>query len=277
MIHKRGLLGVMLALLAPAMMMGQLRAEKQFASYPQAARDRFIQADEMLDQKRYPEAAAAYEEAGKLGLEDYPKIYLRQADCYKQMGQHARVVAAYTWLIDELGVERSCRTCIFSALRGRSAAYEALGDMERALNDLTTVVMLLEQDLSVRREMKAGELTELVQETAKAHRDRAQFLKNRSRLSAMRADVERADELERQTVGKTTETSSTWIRLVNDWDRVITVEVDGEVHELQPGKDKKWRRKPGAFSYTVREVGIPVNSSAKEGQMTTIRIYPPKR
>ena len=40
---------------------------------------------------------------------------------------------------------------MLSALRGRSAAYTELGDLERAVTDLTTVVLLQEQDLSVRK------------------------------------------------------------------------------------------------------------------------------
>jgi hypothetical protein len=89
--------------------------------------------------------------------------------------------------------------------------------------------------------------------------------------------VERAEELERQTSAKPIEKSRAWIRFVNGWDKTVTVEVDGQVHELQPGQEKKWRHAPGSFTYTVREMGVPSTSTVKDGEMTTIRIYPPQR
>jgi len=268
---------MILALVGLALTGGELRAEKPFADYPQAARERFTQAEDLREQGRYRDALAGYAEASRLGLESYAKLYLREADCHRLLRDHAKVVAAYTRLIEDLGLEGSCRYCLLEALRGRAAAHEALGDLERALTDRTMIVLLHEQDLLVRREMKAGELTDLLQDTAKAHRDRARFLMDRARWSAARADIERAEQLEQQTAGKKTEKSNAWIRLLNEWDQPVRVEVDGDVHELKPGTEKKWRRTPGKFTYTVREVGIPATSTARDGEMTTIRIYPPQR
>jgi tetratricopeptide (TPR) repeat protein len=277
MVPKIGLPGMVVALFGLALTTGSLRAEKPFAEYPQAARESYTKGEDLRGQGKYRDALAAYAEAARHGLDGYAQLYLHEAECHRLLRDHAKVVAAYSRLIEDLGLERSCRTCMLEALRGRAAGHEALGDLERALTDRTMIVLLHEQDLSVRREMKAGELTDLIQETAKAHRDRARFLMDRARWTAARADIERAEELERQTSGKKTEKANAWVRLLNEWDKPVTVEVDGEVHELRPGAEKKWRRTPGSFTYTVREVGIPATSSAKEGEMLTIRIYPPNK
>jgi len=192
--HKHGLWSIILTGAALAMTLGEIRAEKPFSSYPQAARERFAQAEDSREKGQYPEALAAYDDAIQRGLEGYARVYLRKADCHRHLREHAKVVAAYTVLIEDLGLERSCWVCMVTALRGRAAAFVALGDLERALADLTTVVLLHEQDLAVRVETKAGELSEILPETAKAHRDRARVLMDRARWSAARVDVERADE-----------------------------------------------------------------------------------
>jgi hypothetical protein len=165
------------------------------------------------------------------------------------------------------------------AFRGRSAAYLALKDPERALSDLTTLVLLLEQDLATQRKLNTGDLTEALQQTAKAHRERGTVLMDRGRRSAAVTDFDRAEELEKQTAGKpnTTRKPNAWIRVVNEWTRTATVEIDGEVYVLAPNEEKKWRRAPGTFTYTVREQGIPRTSGVKDGEMTVIRIYPPKQ
>ncbi len=242
MIRMHRLGSILLALLGLTLFLGQARAEKPFASYPQAARDRYVQAEEMRAKAQYKEALTAFDEAVHLGLEGYARVYLNRAECHRQMRDHAKVVAEYTRLIEDLGIERSCWVCMVSSLRGRSAAYVALGDLERALADLTTVVALHEQDLAVRLELKAGDLTEGLRETAKAHRDRARVLMDRERWPAARLDVDRAEELERQVSAKPAEKHNAWIRLVNAWDKPVTVEVDGATHELQAGQEKKWRR-----------------------------------
>lgn len=187
------------------------------------------------------------------------------------------------------------------ALRGRSAAYESLGKREPALGDLSTLVLLCEQELSVRRELKVRLLSTLLEETARAHRDRARLLADLGRRTAAESGRERATELETEArkLASTSGTSTApnqqgsakpveqgaakpvekvgWVRLLNSWKDPVTVDLDGVSYTLSPGQEKKLQRVPGPFTYTVRGVASKVASNVEAGEMVTIKIYPPKR
>ncbi len=57
----------------------------------------------------------------------------------------------------------------------------------------------------------------------------------------------------------------------------MTIDLGGVSYTLKPGEDRKLRRTPGPFTYTVRGVATNVPSSVEAGEMTTIKVYPPKR
>jgi tetratricopeptide (TPR) repeat protein len=101
----RGLIPVVVGLVLTA---GGLRAEQPFAKYPQTARDRYVKGEELRLQGKYREALKAFEEAIELGLGTYARVYLRQADCHQHLAEYTRVVAAYTRVIEDFGLERSC-------------------------------------------------------------------------------------------------------------------------------------------------------------------------
>jgi len=179
------------------------------------------------------------------------------------------------------------------AHRGRSAAYEALGKKEQALGDLSTLVLLFEQEVSVRKELKDRNLSLSLDEAARAHRERARLLADLGRRTAAQSGRERATDLEaearRLAAGSGTSGSPVqqgtakpaekmgWVRLLNTWQQPVTVDLDGASYILAPGQEKKLRRAPGPFTYTVRGVASKVASTVEAGEMVTIKIYPPKR
>ena len=76
---------------------------------PQVARDRFAEGQDLEKQGKTKEAIAAYEQAIGLGMRQYPRVYLREAAAYARLGDYDAAAAKYGVVIDELGLEGSCR------------------------------------------------------------------------------------------------------------------------------------------------------------------------
>jgi tetratricopeptide (TPR) repeat protein len=77
--------------------------------FPPAARDRFNQGDELRKKQQYQDAITAFEEAIKLGMANYPRVYLYRADAFRGLGSHDAAIVQYTEFIDKFGIEESCR------------------------------------------------------------------------------------------------------------------------------------------------------------------------
>jgi tetratricopeptide (TPR) repeat protein len=104
----RLLLGT-LGLLVAVVLAGLAQAAKPLDAYPPAARQSFTQGEKLRDQKRYKEAAEAFNEALRLGMGDFPEIYVQLAECYRRLEQHTQVVAACSRLIEEFDLSSACR------------------------------------------------------------------------------------------------------------------------------------------------------------------------
>lgn len=78
-------------------------------AYPPQVRKYYTQGEKLRDQERYKEAAAAYNEAIRLGMGDCAEIYLPLAECYRKLGEHAQVVATCSRLIEEFDLNSACR------------------------------------------------------------------------------------------------------------------------------------------------------------------------
>ncbi len=187
--------GLLSVLLAPC----PVWAGKSVDSYPLAARQHFVQAEKLREQQKYREAAASYNEAIRMGMGDCAEIYLPLAECYRKLNEHALAVATCTRLIEEFDQTTACRNCLLEAHRGRAAALEALGKREQALGDLSTLILFCEQELGVRKELKDRNLGTILEETARADRERARLLADLGRRTAAQADRDRAGDLETET------------------------------------------------------------------------------
>jgi len=175
-----------------------------------------------------------------------------------------------------------------SAYSGRSAAYEALGEYEKAQADLDTLVQLLEQDITSRKELKDPALGDLLREAAVAHERRATFLIARKQSGEAKAkestdqalaDLRRAVGLLAEAAAhEKTKTASApdfrkqdnegkgmsktpkdppvetgWVRIVNDWANEIRVDLSDAVYHLKPGQERIILRKAGAFTFQIRD------------------------
>ncbi len=76
---------------------------------PEVARDRYAEAQDLEKEGKLKEAVAAYEQAVHLGMQEYPRLYLREAAVYERLGDYASAAASYSVVIDVLGLEGSCR------------------------------------------------------------------------------------------------------------------------------------------------------------------------
>jgi tetratricopeptide (TPR) repeat protein len=103
-IHRLAALTLLLTLAAR-----QAAGAESTDPIPQVARDRYAEAQDLEKQGKIKEAVAAYEQAVRLGMQNYPRIYLREAAAYAQLGDYEAAAARYSVVIDVLGLEDSCR------------------------------------------------------------------------------------------------------------------------------------------------------------------------
>jgi tetratricopeptide (TPR) repeat protein len=76
---------------------------------PPAANNRYTQGQDLEKQGKTKEAIAAYEEAIRLGMQLFPRVHLQEAAAYLQLKDYEAAIAKYTKLIDDFGLEDSCR------------------------------------------------------------------------------------------------------------------------------------------------------------------------
>jgi tetratricopeptide (TPR) repeat protein len=79
------------------------------APIPPPARDRYDAGQDLQSQGKLKEAVAAYEEAVRLGMEWFPRLYLKEGAAFTELKDYDAAVARYTKLIDQIGLENSCR------------------------------------------------------------------------------------------------------------------------------------------------------------------------
>jgi tetratricopeptide (TPR) repeat protein len=84
------------------------RAEER-SSFPQVARDKYERGQDLLKKGQYRDAIAAFEEAMRLGMQDFPRAHLARADSYRKLKDFDTAIAQYTRFIERFGLEESCR------------------------------------------------------------------------------------------------------------------------------------------------------------------------
>lgn len=84
------------------------RAEEP-TNFPPEARARYERGRELEKQGRYEEAVRAYEDAIRLGMQDFPRAHLYRARANLDLKKYDDSIAQYTKFLAEFGLEKSCR------------------------------------------------------------------------------------------------------------------------------------------------------------------------
>ena len=79
------------------------------AAFPQQARDRYEQGKELEKKGKFDEAIRAYEDAIRLGMQDFPRAHLYKARASLDFKRYDAAIAGYTKFIEDFGLEKSCR------------------------------------------------------------------------------------------------------------------------------------------------------------------------
>ena len=105
----RRLLRFSLLSLGLALAAGPAAGAEPTGPMPQPARDRYAEGQELVKQGKLKEALAAYEDAIRLGMDWFPRLYLKQGGALLELKDYDAAVAKYTKVIDGFGLEDSCR------------------------------------------------------------------------------------------------------------------------------------------------------------------------
>jgi tetratricopeptide (TPR) repeat protein len=95
-----GLLGILVVL--------PVRAAEP-TEFPAEARDRYTQGEDLRKKQQFRDAIAAFEQAIKLGMKNYPRVHLRRADAFRELQEYEAAITQYTEFIAKFGIEESCR------------------------------------------------------------------------------------------------------------------------------------------------------------------------
>jgi tetratricopeptide (TPR) repeat protein len=86
-----------------------ISAGEQSKDYPPQARERYNQGQAFEKKGQWKEAIEAYEDAIRLGMNDYPRVHLYRARANLRRQEFETAIALYTRFIERFGLEDSCR------------------------------------------------------------------------------------------------------------------------------------------------------------------------
>jgi tetratricopeptide (TPR) repeat protein len=78
-------------------------------TFPQSARDRYDEGQQLRKNQQYQQAIAAFDQAIKMGMDNYPRVHLYKADSLRGLKEYDKAIANYTEFIEKFGIEESCR------------------------------------------------------------------------------------------------------------------------------------------------------------------------
>jgi len=77
--------------------------------FPAEARQRYDQGRDLQKKGQLNEALKSFEEAIILGMDAFPRVHLQRASSNLDLKRYDTAIAQYTKLIEEFGLEESCR------------------------------------------------------------------------------------------------------------------------------------------------------------------------
>jgi tetratricopeptide (TPR) repeat protein len=98
-----------LLLLCLILLLGVAGQAAEPTSYPAKAREQYERGKALQKQGQLNEALEAFDEAARLGMADYPRLYLAKAAIQQELRNQDAAIAQYNKIIDGFGLEDSCR------------------------------------------------------------------------------------------------------------------------------------------------------------------------
>jgi tetratricopeptide (TPR) repeat protein len=86
---------------------GTARAEP--TDFPQQARDRYEEGQELQKKGKLEEAIRAYEDAIRLGMDNFPRVHLYRANSNLDLKKYDTAIAQYTQFLKQFSLEDACR------------------------------------------------------------------------------------------------------------------------------------------------------------------------
>jgi tetratricopeptide (TPR) repeat protein len=158
-----------------------------------------------------------------------------------------------------------------AAYSGRAAAYEKMGDLERALLDHNQLILLSGIEAEILTELDSSSREAFLREFAEQYLYRSKCLRGLRRTDRALRDLKRAAQLEDdaeklatkaakakpQTAGKdpaavTGDKGQGRILLINVWTQPVTVVLDGTTYALEVAEIKSLLRPAGTIGFEVQ-------------------------
>jgi tetratricopeptide (TPR) repeat protein len=249
--------------------------------FPQEARQRYEQGRDMQKKGQLNEALRSFEEAIKLGMDAFPRVHLQSANSNLDLKRYDTAIAQYTKLIEEFGLEDSCRYWIRSAYSGRAVAYEKKGDLEKALADHKMVVLFYALEVEILNSLEAPDRAKFMVESAQAYRARSKCLEALGRRQAAQVDQKRASALEKDAEKLASRPANSKgataapIRLTNGWTEPVTVVVDGVVYRLGIAEQRAIPAPGPSVAYEIQAGSYRRTGTLEAGKAYTIKSFSP--
>ncbi len=98
-----------IALVGALLAAGPRLAAGEKTDFPAKARERFDQGRRLQQKGQLDEAIAAYEEAIRLGMKNFPRVHLYRANSNLDLKKYDTAIAQYTQFLKDFSLEDSCR------------------------------------------------------------------------------------------------------------------------------------------------------------------------
>ncbi len=88
---------------------GGVVSAQERTDFPAEARQRYDKGVELRQKGQLDDAIRAFDEAIKLGMQEFPRVHLNRAGSNLDLKKYDVAIADYTAFIEQFGLEKSCR------------------------------------------------------------------------------------------------------------------------------------------------------------------------
>jgi hypothetical protein len=165
-----------------------------------------------------------------------------------------------------------------TAYSGRAAAYEKLGQYEKALADHKMAVLFYAIEAEILNSLQTPDRAKFLAECAGAYRARGQCLNLLGRAAEAASDGKRADSLEadakKLASAELKSQESATIQITNGWTQAVTLVVAGASYRLAIGEQTKITARSATVPYEMQAGTYRAAGTFEAGRTYTIRPTP---